>query len=219
MNQETWTALDEYFESVTMDENARQEETLQRGREAGLPAWDVSPTQGHFLEIIARIAKAERVLEIGTLAGYSTTFLARAVTDGGLVVSLELNPDYAKVARENLAREGLAERVDIRVGDARKSLEQMRKRAEKPFDLVFIDADKTSTTSYVRQSLELAHAGSVIIVDNVVRGGKVLSGGTEDADGIRSFFSDEQIRERLQLTAIQTVGRKGYDGFAIGTVR
>jgi predicted O-methyltransferase YrrM len=180
---------------------------------AGLPAIDVSPAQGRFLALLVRMTGARRVLEIGTLGGYSTIWMARALPGDGRLVSLEYDPRHAEVARSNVARAGLSERVEIRVGAAAESLPKL----EGPFDLVFIDADKPGNPLYVDWAVRLARPGTVIVLDNVVRAGQVIEEGSGDpsVQGSRAAFDAIAAHPRLSATALQTVGAKGWDGFAL----
>ncbi|GGK38169.1 O-methyltransferase [Nocardia camponoti] len=193
---------------------------LVANAEAGLPPIDVSPPQGKLLNLLARSIGARRVLEIGTLGGYSTEWLARAVGDGGTVVTLEFEPRHAAVARENLDRAGVGDRVDIRVGAALDTLPEVAEDLGDPFDLVFIDADKVNNTNYVQWALRLTHPGSVIIVDNVVRGGAVADEQSADpnAQAGRDLVELLAAEPTLDATVIQTVGSKGWDGFAYAVV-
>ena len=184
---------------------------------AGLPAIDVSIPQGRMLQLLARMAGARRILEVGTLGGVSTIFLARALPEDGRLVSLEIDPHHAEVARANVAAAGLADKVDIRVGRAIETLDAMIAAGEGPFDLAFIDADKQSNPDYVRAAMALGRPGSVIVVDNVIRGGRVLDAGSDDPHliGTRAVFDLVGAEPRLSATAVQTVGSKGWDGFLL----
>lgn len=183
---------------------------------AGLPGIDVSPAQGKFLALLVRITGAVRVLEIGTLGGYSTLWMASALPEGGRIITLEAEPLHARVARENIARAGHAGRVEVIEGPAVESLA----RLEGPFDLIFVDADKPSNPDYLRAALRLSRKGTVIVLDNVVRGGGVVDAESRDPSiiGTRAAFDMIAREPRLTATAIQTVGAKGWDGFAIMTV-
>ncbi len=183
---------------------------------AGLPGIDVSPAQGKFLALLVRITGAARILEIGTLGGYSTLWMAGALPDGGRIVTLEAEPIHAAVARDNIARAGMAGRVDVIEGRAVETLA----RLEGPFDLIFVDADKPSNPDYLRAALRLSRTGTVIVLDNVVRGGGVVDAESSDPSimGTRAAFDLIAQEPRLMATAIQTVGAKGWDGFAIMTV-
>jgi len=183
-----------------------------------LPAIDVSPLQGKFLDLLIRIAGAKRILEIGTLGGYSTIWMARAAGADGHVITLEANATHAEVARANLAKAGLQSRVELKLGPAIESLPLVQREA--PFDLIFIDADKRSNPDYLNWALRLSRPGSIIVVDNVVRDGRVLDAASTEADiqGIRRFAEMLAHEPRLSSTALQTVGAKGYDGFSISVV-
>jgi predicted O-methyltransferase YrrM len=197
------------------------EAALADAAAAGLPPHDVSPPQGKLLNLLARSHGARLVLEVGTLAGYSTIWLARALPPGGRLVTLELNPAHAEVARGNLSRAGLGRAVEVRVGDAAQSLEELAREGAGPFDLVFLDADKRSNPEYLGLVLELARPGTLIVADNVVRGGVPASpeaGSDPNAAGIRRFMDQLAADPRVDATAIQTVGAKGWDGFVLALV-
>lgn len=193
---------------------------VEDARAASLPSIQVEPTTGKLLNLIARMIGARRILEIGTLGAFSTIWLARALREGGELITLEANPDYARVAQQNIDRAGMGERVDLRVGPALNTLPGIRDAGGDPFDLVFIDADKNNQDNYLKWALELTRPGSVIIGDNVVRDGRVLDADPDDASiqGIRRFMDLLAAEPRLDATALQTVGSKGYDGFAIALV-
>jgi predicted O-methyltransferase YrrM len=218
MTPDTWTAVDEYIASLFVPADAALDGALAASSAADLPAIAVSVPQGKFLHILTRIRGARRILEIGTLGGYSTIWLARALPPDGRLLSLEFDPKHASVARDNLAAAGLSDRVEVRVGRALDTLPSLP--ANEPFDLVFIDADKPSTPDYVKWALKLTRPGSVIVVDNVVRSGDVLdaSGTNESAEGMRQAMAVLAAEPRVTATVIQTVGSKGYDGFAIALV-
>jgi predicted O-methyltransferase YrrM len=218
---ELWRAVDEYIAGKLLGPDPELEAALAANADAGLPPIDVSAPQGRMLALYTRMLGARRVLEVGTLGGYSTICFARALPPSGQVVTLEIDPRHAEVARSNLAHAGVADRVDIRVGPAIASLEAMRAADEAPFDLVFIDADKESNADYVRAALDLTRPGSAIIVDNVVRGGKVVDPASSDAmvQGTRRLYDYLAIETRLEATAVQTVGSKGWDGFVLALVK
>jgi predicted O-methyltransferase YrrM len=220
MDQPNWNDVDDYIVERLVTADAALAAALDANRRAGLPAIDVSPAQGKFLHLLARMVGARRVLEIGTLGGYSTIWFARALPADGVVVTLEFSPQHAEVARQNIERAGLGGKVDVRVGPALDTLPLLAKEGAAPFDLVFIDADKRGNPDYLQWAIKLARVGSVIVVDNVVRDGKVLDADSDDADikGIRRFFDDLAGDARLSATALQTVGAKGWDGFAIALV-
>jgi len=217
MSQEQWTSVDRYINGLLVPSDPALDATLASSTEAGLPAINVAPNQGKLLHLIARIHGARSVLEIGTLGGYSTIWLARALPPGGRVVTLEADPKHAAVARANLDRAGLAGVVDVRVGRALDMLPQIAKEGLGPFDLFFVDADKMNIPAYFKWALDLSRPGSVIIVDNVVRGGAVLDAESMDPNvqGVRRFNEILAAERRVTATAIQTVGSKGYDGFAL----
>jgi predicted O-methyltransferase YrrM len=217
MTLETWSAVDDYLGGLFVGADDALDGALKASDAANLPVIAVSPLQGKLLHLIARLRGATRILEIGTLGGYSTIWLARALPAGGRLISLEFDPRHAEVARDNVARAGLADRVEIRVGPAIDSLPNLP--AAEPFDLVFIDADKPSTPQYIRWALKLTRPGSVIVVDNVVRNGEVVARRPDaDAAAMRETMAWMAAEPRLSATAIQTVGSKGYDGFAIALV-
>ena len=218
--QDTWSEVDRYFSRHLIGSDAALEAALAANRAAGLPAIDVTPLQGRFLELLVRITGARRVLELGTLGGYSTMWLARALPAEGGVVTLELEPRHAAVARANLERGGLLGRVDLRVGRAGDLLRALVAEGGSPFDLIFIDADKAGYPEYLGLSLQLARPGTVLVGDNVVRDGKVIEAGTANPDlqGVRRFTELIASEPRLIATVLQTVSSKGYDGFAIAVV-
>lgn len=214
--QDVWHAVDDWVESRFVPEDAALEGALSVSAAAGLPAIQVSAAQGRLLELLVRISGARSVLEVGTLGGYSTIWLARGLGPGGRVLTLELDPHHAEVARGNLAAAGVADSVEVRVGNAAESMAALTE----VFDFVFIDADKPSTPTYFSEAVRLSRPGTVIVVDNVVRGGAVADPRSTDAGapGIRAFAEIVAHDPRLRGTAIQTVGRKGYDGFAVVVV-
>jgi predicted O-methyltransferase YrrM len=215
-----WTGVDLYFEQRLLSTDPALDAALKANREAELPAIDVTPLQGKFLELLVRIAGARRILEIGTLGGYSTIWLARALPEGGHLVTLELETRNAEVARANIARAGLADRVELREGLASETLAALAKEQTTPFDLIFIDADKASNPEYLQWSLKLSRPGTVIVLDNVVRDGRVIDEDSPDPDiqGIRRFTEMVAAEPRLSATVLQTVAAKGYDGFALAVV-
>jgi predicted O-methyltransferase YrrM len=216
VSQDVWTAVDEYIAEHLVPADAALEAALGATAQAGMPDIGVAPTHGKLLHLLARMRGARAILEIGTLAGYSTIWLARALPPGGRLVTLEFDPRHAEVARANLARAGLADLVEVRVGPALDTLPELTG----PFDLVFIDADKVNNPEYVRWALRLARPGSVIVVDNVVRGGSLLDKDGDDpaVRGTRSLYETIAAEPRLTATAVQTVGVKGYDGFLVALV-
>ena len=211
-----WAEVDAALAALLAPPDEVLDAALAASAAAGLPAHDVSPLQGKLLELLARLQGARAILELGTLGGYSTIWLARALPPGGRLVTLEADPRHAEVARANLARAGLAAAVEVRVGPALETLPSLAG----PFDLVFIDADKRSNPEYLAWALELTRPGSLIVADNVVRGGAVADEGSTDAGvrGVRRFLELVAAEPRLHATAIQTVGAKGYDGFALALV-
>lgn len=217
MSQEQWTAVDRYITDLLVPADAALDAALEASEAAGLPAIAVAPNQGKLLMLLAKLQGARRILEIGTLGGYSTIWLARALPADGRLVTLEANPEYAQVARGNLARAGLAGVAEVRVGPALETLPRLAEEGPAPFDVVFIDADKPSTPEYFRWALRLARRGTLIVVDNVVRDGAVADAASEDESvrGIRRFNELAAAEPRVSATAIQTVGSKGYDGFAL----
>jgi predicted O-methyltransferase YrrM len=220
MTDERWKAVDRYLAGALAPPDDALAAAIEANAAAGLPAIDVSPTEGKLLHLIARIRGARAILELGTLGGYSTIWLARALPPGGRLVSLELAPAHAEVARANVARAGLADAVEIRVGPALDSLDRLAAEGVGPFDLVFIDADKQTTPEYLRRALDLSRPGTVIVIDNVVRGGSIADESARDAssEGMRRAVALLAAEARLDATAIQTVGVRGWDGFALAVV-
>jgi predicted O-methyltransferase YrrM len=220
MIQETWTAVDEYIVGTFGIEDAVLISVQKACDEAGLPPIQVSAAQGRFLEMLARMIGAKRVLEIGTLGGYSTICMARGLPAGGRVVTMELDPKHADVARGNFSRAGLSDMIDLRVGAALESLPVVHREGIGPFDLIFIDADKANIPSYFEWALQLSRSGSVIVVDNVVREGAVIDESSTDAavQGVRRFNTIAADSHGVRTTVLQTVGTKGYDGFAVSLV-
>ncbi len=209
-----WTAIDGYISDSLVANDAALDAVLEASEAAGLPRINVAPNQGKLLMLLARAMQARRILEIGTLGGYSTIWLARGLAPDGRLVTIEANPDYAALARANIARAGLGGQVDVRVGRAQDLLPGLT--AEAPFDLVFIDADKPGTPGYFQWAVKLSRRGSLIVVDNVVREGAVLDvDGDANVQGMRRFFELAGADPRVSGTALQTVGTKGHDGLAI----
>jgi predicted O-methyltransferase YrrM len=220
VNDPRWDEVERWIGDriVPVDDALRG--ALERSASEGLPAIQLEPVTGKLLNLLARMIEAERILEIGTLGGFSTIWLARALPDDGRLITLEADPHYAEVAQKNIAAAGLDERVDLRVGPALDELPRIVEAGEGPFDLVFIDADKKNQDKYLAWALDLTLVGSVIVGDNVVLGGRVLDPAPDDemSQGIRRFMDLLAADPRIDATALQTVGSKGYDGFAIGLV-
>jgi predicted O-methyltransferase YrrM len=217
--QDVWTKVDKYFGDLLTPADDKLDAALLANEQAGLPTIDVTRLQGRFLEFLVRISGARRVLEIGTLGGYSTIWLARALPEGGSIVSLELDPHHAEVARANLKNAGVLDRVELIVGSALDTLPRLEKTAA-PFDLIFIDADKQGYPEYLHWALKLSRPGTVIVADNVVREGKVIDPDCDDpmVHGVQRFTEILAAEPRLSATVLQTVGTKGYDGFALAVV-
>src|ERR1051325_9010629 len=219
MNIQQWTAVEEYIGRNLVKEDQALSAALADSKAAGLPGIQVTPNLGKLLMLIAKMVGAKKILEIGTLGGYSTIWLARGLSKGGRLTTLELEQKHIEVARKNLARAGVAEVVEIVQGKALESLGKLHKSKAGPFDLIFIDADKENTAEYVEGSLKLSRPGTVIIVDNVVRDGSIIdSKGDGQTKGMRKFYEMMAGDRRIDMTAIQTVSSKRYDGFAIGIV-
>ncbi len=218
---ENWQRVDDYLATTLIDDDSTLTEAVSDSIAANLPAIEVTPLQGKLLQLLARMSGARRVLEVGTLGGYSTIWLARGIPHDGRVVTLEVEQKHADVARANLERAGVSEKVEIVVGRGADTLPRIAERGDEPFDLVFIDADKQSNTVYIDWAIRLGHPGTVIVVDNVSRAGEVANPGTGDEmvigtqRGLELLGSDP----RVDATALQTVGAKGWDGVAIAIVR
>jgi predicted O-methyltransferase YrrM len=221
MSQDVWTAVDEYFCDTLIAPDEALSAALCDSAAAGLPQHNVAPNQGKLLYLLAKMRNARRILEIGTLGGYSTIWLARALPANGRLISLEVNPENAAIATANVLRAGLKDVVEIRRGAALDTLKLLCAEATEPFDVIFIDADKPNNPAYLEWSLKLAREGTVIIGDNVVRGGAVAESSSADPNviGIRSFLTLMGDNPRLEVTALQTVGCKGYDGFSLALVK
>lgn len=217
MTRATWTAVDRYITDLLVPGDTALDAAVAAVEEAGLPPIGVSPPQGKLLHVLALAVGARQILEVGTLGGYSTIWLARALPPGGRLVTLELDPHHAEVATANLARAGLADVVEVRLGPALETLPRLAAEGYGPFDLVFVDADKPSNADYVEWALRLGRVGTTVVVDNVVRDGRVADPACTDADvlGVRRLNDMVAADPRLVATAIQTVGAKGYDGFAV----
>ncbi len=220
MSQEQWSAVDRYITDLLAPPDPALAAALQASAVASLPSINVSPTQGKLLLLLAQLQGARTILEIGTLGGYSTIWLARALPADGRLVTLEADPKHADVARANIARAGLEGVVEVRLGPALETLPRLAVEGRGPFDLIFIDADKPSNPEYVAWALRLSRRGSLIIVDNVVRNGAVADAASDNPDvqGVRRLYEMLAAEPRLSATAIQTVGSKGYDGFALALV-
>ncbi|HEV2811003.1 MAG TPA: O-methyltransferase [Acidimicrobiales bacterium] len=217
MSEDHWTAVDGYLSGLFIAPDPVLEAALRASAEAGLPPIQVSALQGKLLGLLARAQGAARILEVGTLGGYSTIWLGRALPAHGRLVTLELDPTHAEVARANLASAGLGELVEVRLGPAAETLAELVADRSEPFDFVFIDADKEAIPEYFRRALELSRSGTVIVVDNVVRGGEVADATSTDpaTQGIRQFNQTVASHPGVDATVIQTVGSKGHDGFAL----
>jgi predicted O-methyltransferase YrrM len=220
MTQDLWTAVEDYFARALLPHDAGLEAALEASSAAELPSIQVAPSLGKLLYLLARLQRARRVLEVGTLGGYSTIWLARALPAGGRLVTLEVDSRYAEVARANVARAGLSEVVELRLGRALDTLPRLAAEGQPPFDLVFIDADKPNIPEYFAWAVRLARRGSLIVVDNVVRGGAVTDPASTDPNvqGARRFVEQLAAERRVSATVLQTVGPKGYDGFALAVV-
>jgi len=210
-----WDAIDDYIAENVLDDDPALDAALAASEAAGMPAIQVAPLQGKLLMMLGAIMGARKILEIGTLGGYSTIWLARGMADGGRVVTLEMSPEFAEIARNNFAHAGLADKIEVRVGKALDTLPQLA--TEGPFDLIFIDADKPSTPDYFDWAVKLSRKGSLIIVDNVVREGAILAAQSDSlhVKGLRDFYARVAADTRVTATAFQTVGNKGHDGLAI----
>jgi predicted O-methyltransferase YrrM len=209
-----WQQVDDYLKQQLLKEDRNLTQTLVANAAQGLPPHDVSPLQGQFLMLMVQISAAQRVLEIGTLGGFSTQFMARALPPGGSLISLEKEATNAAIARENVARAGLADKVTIKVGEAAALLPELQQHA--PFDLIFIDADKQNALIYLQWAIRLSRTGSVIIMDNVIRGGAIIDDERDvHAEGICQTLEAVKKYPELTGTALQTVGEKGWDGFAL----
>jgi predicted O-methyltransferase YrrM len=215
-----WSAVDDYIAGHLLGDDPVLDAALAANAAAGLPAIDVSPAQGKMLHLLARGTGARRILEVGTLGGYSTIWLARTLPEGGRLVTLELDPHHAEVARSNLSRAGVADKVEVRVGPAARTMDAMIAAAELPFDFIFVDADKEGYPAYFRAAMRLSRQGTMLVFDNVVREGGILDPDHPDprVQGTRALFEAMAAEPRLSATAVQTVGVKKWDGFALGVV-
>jgi predicted O-methyltransferase YrrM len=216
MSEELWIGVDRYINGMLLPNDRALEAALQASAEAGLPPINVSPNQGKLLMLLTRLVGARAVLELGTLAGYSTIWLARGLAAGGRLITMEVDPQYAEVARNNIARADVNRLVEIRVGPALELLPSLHANGDGPFDLIFIDADKANYPGYFKWGLRLSRPGTLIIIDNVVRKGAVIVADSDDPNiqGIRRLYQLLATETRVSATAIQTVGGKGHDGFA-----
>lgn len=221
MDQNRWNSVDRYLSDTLISPDQRIDDALEANACAGLPAIDVAPSQGKLLHLLARVQGARRILEIGTLGGYSTIWLARALPADGQLITLELDPKHAAVASSNIQRAGLSSLVDIRVGPALDSLAKLHAEDPTPFDFIFLDADKPNNPNYLEWAVKLSRPGTLILGDNVVRDGAIVDPNDEDPRviGTRTFIERLGKHPRLDATAIQTVGVKGYDGFALAVVK
>jgi len=219
MSQELWTKVEDYFGPVVGEDEVLKA-AAKEGKQAGLPAIAVSPNEGKLLMLMAQMIGARKILEVGTLAGYSTIWLARGLSQSGRLITLEYEQKHADLAKKNIARAGLSGVIDVRVGDATKTMPELLKAGAGPFDLIFLDANKDGYPAYFEWSLKLARKGTVIVADNVVRDGGVIDAASKDASiqGVRRFNEMVLDEKRVSATAIQTVGSKGYDGFAVALV-
>ncbi|MGA8113531.1 MAG: O-methyltransferase [Actinocatenispora sp.] len=218
MTNERWSAVDDYLTDVLLPKDPVLDQVLAASDAAGLPPISITAPQGRLLNLLARIHGARTILEVGTLGGYSTIWMARALPAGGRLITLEADPHHAEVARANIAHAGLSDVVEVRLGPAAETMTSLS--SDGPFDLIFIDADKTGYPGYLRASLALSRPGTVIIADNVVRNGKVSDPDSKDesVQAVRRYLELVAADPRLEATAIQTVGQKGYDGFALAVV-
>jgi len=217
MAQDLWTAVDNYIADLFIQQDFALQAALDSSAAAGLPTINVSPAQGKLLHLLARVQGARKILELGTLGGYSTIWLARALPPDGRLISLEVDPKRAEIARANIARAELANMVEIKVGRAADSMQKLLAEGRGPFDLIFIDADKPSYAEYLQWSLKLSRPGTLILADNVIRKGAVADPASTDENvrGIRKFNEVLAAEKRVTTSVIQTVGSKGYDGLAL----
>jgi predicted O-methyltransferase YrrM len=220
MSQDRWSSVDQYIADSLIGPDSALEAALQASTNAGLPSINVAPNQGKLLHLLARTVNAQRILEIGTLGGYSTIWLGRALPSEGRLITLELDPKHAEVARSNIALAGLSRQVEVRIGKALDLLPKIAAENAGPFDLTFIDADKASIPEYFQWALQLSRPGSLIIVDNVIRNGAVIEADSKDPSvrGVRRLNEMLAKEPRVSATSIQTVGVKGYDGFTLALV-
>lgn len=221
MSQDLWTAVDRYVAGHLIPPDPALEAALRANEAANLPSIDVAPNQGKLLYLLARTQGAKSILEIGTLGGYSTIWLAKALPPDGRIVTLEVNPKHAAVASANLRAAGFGPQADLRIGPALESLSKLEAENAGPFDFIFIDADKPNNAAYLHWALRFARKGTVIVVDNVVRDGGVIDPRSQDpsVQGSRQLFEALAVEGRIEATALQTVGQKGYDGFVLARVK
>ena len=221
MNEKVWGDVDDYLTEHLLPGDEALGKALAANEAAGLPAIDVSPAQGRFMQILVMMCGAKRILEIGTLGGYSAICMARALPEDGRLVSLEYSPHHAEVARSNIEAAGLSGKVEVRVGPALESLPKLAEEGAGPFDFVFIDADKPNNPGYLDWAIKLSRPGTVIVCDNVIRDGRVVDAASSDRNvgGARAAIEIQGRDDRLVATALQTVGSKGYDGFTIAVVK
>jgi len=221
MDQELFGKVDHYISEMLAPEDEVLKETIKSLDDANMPQISVTANQGKFLQVIARMCNAKRVLELGTLAGYSTIWMARSLPESGKIVTVEFDPHHASVAKQNIEKAGLSDKVDIRVGKAMDVMLQLKEAKEEPFDLIFIDADKPPYAAYFEMALTLSRSGTVIICDNVIREGKVLDEHSDDdrVVGVQRLNKMLASNENVTATILQTVGVKEYDGMAIAVVK
>ncbi|MBE9914433.1 O-methyltransferase [Paenibacillus donghaensis] len=219
--QQTWEQVDEYITELLCPNDPVLDDVLVANRKADLPEIDVTGSQGKLLQLLVQMSGAKRVLEIGTLGAYSTIWMARGLPADGRIITLELVPLHAEVAKANIKRAGLEEKIEVRTGNALEHLAQMAEEQIQPFDLIFIDADKPNNPKYLEWALRFSRSGTVIIGDNVIRGGEIIDKHSTDprVQGVRTFYEMIADNPKISATAVQTVGGKGYDGFMIGIVR
>lgn len=221
ITEECYKNVDDYFNQLFLKEDVIPEKVLEHCKSHHLPAINVAPNQGKLLQMLVRMNRAQRILEIGTLGAYSTVWMGLALPDNGRLVTLDFDENYIKVARESLAIAGLQDKVEVRQGVAAETLAQMVQDQEAPFDFIFIDADKENNPVYLEYALKLSRPGTVIVADNVVRQAKILddSGKADNIRGLRQYFDDMAANPQLTVTAFQTLGSKGWDGLAIAIVK
>jgi predicted O-methyltransferase YrrM len=219
--RQRWSEVDAYVNGIFVGTDAALEAARAASEAAGLPDISVTPAQGKFLALLAQIRGARSILEIGTLGAYSTIWLARALPAGGRLISLEVNPRHAEVAKSNLARAGVASVVEVRLGEALETLPKLEAEGAAPFDYIFIDADKPNIAPYFGWAVRLSAPGTVIVVDNVIRNGAIIDAGSEDPNvqGVRRFNDMIAAQPGVSATTLQTVGAKGYDGFTLAVVQ